>query len=146
MDEDSITAVVVDAALGIHRRVGPGLLETVYEALLARVLESRGLRVARQKAVAFEIDGIQFNDGVRVDLLVEGRIVVELKSVERLLPVHTKQVLTYLRVLNLPVGLLINFGGATLKEGLRRIVNDYSPPASPPTTPPRLSVYLRGSA
>jgi iron complex transport system substrate-binding protein len=137
---------VVDAALRLHRRVGPGLLETVYEALLARVLERQGLRVARQRTVAFEIDGIHFRDGVRVDLLVEDRIVVELKSVERLVPVHTKQVLTYLRVLNLPVGLLINFGGATLKEGLRRVVNDYSPPISTPTVPPRLSVHLRGSA
>lgn len=146
MDDDSITAVVVDAALRIHRRVGPGLLETVYEALLARVLNSQGLLVARQKAVAFEIDGMQFHDGVRIDLLVADRIVVELKSVERLMPVHTKQVLTYLRVLNLPVGLLINFGGATLKEGLRRVVNDYSPPFFNPAVPPRLSVRLRGSA
>ncbi len=146
MDDDSVTAVVVDAALRLHRRVGPGLLETVYEALLARVLESQGLQVARQKTVAFEIDGIHFRDGVRVDLLVEDRIVVELKSVEQIMPVHTKQVLTYLRVLNLPVGLLINFGGATLKDGLRRVVNDYSPPIFNPAVPPRLPVRLRGSA
>lgn len=146
MDDDAITAAVVDAALRLHRRVGPGLLETVYEALLARVLEGEGLRVARQKTVGFEIDGIQFRDGVRVDLLVEDRIVVELKSVELLLPVHTKQVLTYLRVLNLPVGLLVNFGSPTLKAGLRRVVNNYSPPVSNPTVPPRLVVRLRGSA
>jgi GxxExxY protein len=126
--------------------VGPGLLETVYEALLARLLEGRGLRVARQCACSFVLDGIPFFEGLRVDLLVEDRVVVELKSVERLMPVHTKQLLTYLRVLNLPVGLLINFGGATLKEGLRRVVNDYSPPPSSPGYPPRLAVRLRGSA
>jgi iron complex transport system substrate-binding protein len=146
MDDDSVTAVVVDAALGIHRRVGPGLLETVYEAMLARVLERWGLRVARQRVFSFELDGILFRDGVRIDLLVEDRIVVELKSVERLLPVHTKQLLTYLRVLKLPVGLLINFGCATLKEGLRRVVNDYSPAGLDLGEPPRLSVHLRGSA
>ena len=121
---DEITGDIVDTALKIHKAVGPGLLESVYEIVLTRSLERRGYYVERQKVVQFEYDGIIFKEGLRVDLLVEGRIVVELKSVEHLAPVHGKQLLTYLRLLQLPVGLLINFGAATLKEGLRRVVND----------------------
>ncbi len=129
-DLDGITGAVIDEALRLHRDLGPGLLESVYEAVLAKMLVLRGLSVERQKQVAFEYAGIQFDEGLRVDLLVEGRVVVELKSVERLAPVHGKQLLTYLRLLELPVGLLINFGGATLKEGLRRVVNQLPPGAS----------------
>ena len=121
---DEITGDIVDTALKIHKALGPGLLESVYEIVLTRSLERRGYYVERQKVVQFEYDGIIFKEGLRVDLLVEGRIVVELKSVEHLAPVHGKQLLTYLRLLQLPVGLLINFGAATLKEGLRRVVND----------------------
>ena len=128
---DDITGAIVDASLKIHRDLGPGLLESVYEAVLARALERRGLRVERQKAIRFEYDGMVFEEGLRLDLLVESRVVVELKSVEKLAPVHSKQVLTYLRLLKLPVGLLINFGAATLKEGLHRIVNHLEPSASP---------------
>ena len=128
---DDITGNVVDAALGIHRGLGPGLLESVYEAVLARELEWRGLQAERQKPVRFEYNGHAFDDGLRVDLLVEGRVIVELKSVEKLAPVHYNQMLSYLRLLNKPVGLLINFGAMTLKEGLHRIVNDLSPSASP---------------
>ncbi len=128
-DIDAITGEIVDAALKLHQRVGPGLLESVYEVLLAKELERRGLAVLRQKPVSFEIDGIRFDEGFRVDLLVNDLVVVELKSVEKLAPVHSKQVLTYLRLLHLPVGLLINFGAATLKEGMRRIVNRYEPSA-----------------
>lgn len=125
---NEISRVVVDAAYGIHRRLGPGLLESVYEALLAQALEKRGLSVKRQTAIPFEYEGLRFEDGLRVDLLVGGLVVVELKSVEKLAPVHAKQVLTYLRVLNLPIGLLINFGAATFKEGIRRVANSYAPP------------------
>jgi iron complex transport system substrate-binding protein len=134
---DEITGQVVDAAYKLHTGLGPGLLESVYELLLASELERRGLRVERQKPVSFEFDGLQFDDAFRVDLLIEGRVVVELKSVEILAPVHMKQVLTYLRLLNLPVGLLINFGAATMKEGLHRVVNNYRPSFS---APPRLRV------
>ena len=128
---DDITGAIVDAAMKIHMELGPGLLESVYEAVLARALERRGFHVERQKVIRFEYDGMVFEEGFRVDLLVEGRVVVELKSVEKLAPVHGKQVLTYLRLMNLPVGLLINFGAATLKEGLHRIVNNLKPSASP---------------
>ena len=120
---DDITGAVVDAAVKIHKELGPGLLESVYEAVLARALERRGLQVERQKVIRFEYDGMVFDEGFRTDLLVEGRVIVELKSVEKLAPVHSKQLLNYLRLMNLPVGLLINFGSATLKEGLHRIVN-----------------------
>ncbi len=133
-DIDEITGIIVDAAMKLHMQLGPGLLESVYEIVLARELERRGVRVERQKPVAFDYDGMHFDEGFRVDLLVEGIVVVELKSVEKLAPVHSKQVLTYLRLLNLPVGLLINFGGATLKEGLHRIVNNYTPSASSSAT------------
>ncbi len=128
---DDVTGMIVDAAFKLHMRLGPGLLESVYEVVLARALEMRGLKVERQKGVPFEFDGMRFEEGLRVDLLVEGVVVVELKSVENLAPVHSKQLLTYLRLLNLPVGLPINFGAATLKEGLHRIVNNYEPSASP---------------
>jgi iron complex transport system substrate-binding protein len=128
---DEITGDIVDAALKIHKELGPGLLESVYEAVLARSLEKRGFQVERQKVIRFEYDGIVFDEGFRVDLLVEAKVIVELKSIEKLGPVHGKQVLTYLRLSHLPVGLLINFGAATLKEGLKRIVNDLAPSASP---------------
>jgi GxxExxY protein len=126
-DIDDVTGIIVDAAYQIHTGLGPGLLESVYEAVLARGLEKRGLSVERQKVVSFEYDGMRFDEGLRVDLLVDGMVVVELKSVEKLAPVHAKQLLTYLRLLHLPVGLLINFGSATMKEGLQRIVNQYQP-------------------
>jgi GxxExxY protein len=128
---DDITGAIVDASVKIHLELGPGLLESVYEVVLARTLEKRGLRVERQKLVRFEFDGMVFEDGLRVDLLVDDRVVVELKSLEQLAPVHSKQLLTYLRLLHLPVGLLINFGAATLKEGLHRIVNHLPASASP---------------
>ena len=128
---DDITGAVVDAAIKVHMGLGPGLLESVYEAVLARALGRRGFFVERQKVIRFEYDGMTFEEGFRTDLLVEGRVIVELKSVEKLAPVHGKRLLTYLRLMNLPVGLLINFGGATLKEGLQRVVNNLPSSASP---------------
>jgi GxxExxY protein len=115
----------------VRMGLGPGLLESVYEIVLARALASRGFRVERQKPIDFEYDGIIFEDSFRVDLLIDERVIVEVKSVGKLAPVHGKQVLTYLRLMHLPVGLLINFGGATLKEGLLRIVNQLPSSASP---------------
>ena len=128
---DEITGSIVDAAIKLHQGLGPGLLESVYECLLAKELSRRGFRVERQKQISFDFDGLHFDEGFRADLLVEGRVVVELKSVETISPVHKKQLLTYLRLLHLPVGLLINFGSATLREGLHRIVNGLSPGESP---------------
>ncbi|MFZ4986721.1 MAG: GxxExxY protein [Blastocatellia bacterium] len=122
---EELSAIVVDCAYHLHVDLGPGLLESVYEAVLARLLTERGLRVERQKPVTFEYQGIRFDDGLRVDLLIDNRLIVELKSVETLAPVHGKQLLTYLRLLQLPLGLLINFGAATFREGCRRIVNNH---------------------
>ncbi len=127
MDEylERIASQVVDAALRTHIRVGPGLLESVYETLLADELKQRGLRLERQKRVAIALDGRVFERAFRVDLLVEGQLVVEVKSVDAVLPTHWKQVLTYLRLMDLRLGLLINFGEAKLKDGLKRVVNRY---------------------
>ena len=128
---DDITGSIVDASLRIHRDLGPGLLESVYEAVLARALDQRGFQVERQQAIRFEYEGIVVEEGFRADLLVDNRVIVEIKSVERLAPVHSKQLLTYLKLTKTPVGLLINFGAATLREGLHRIVNGLPPSASP---------------
>lgn len=126
LSTESITGVIVGAAIEVHRRLGPGLLESVYSLVLAHRLERAGLRIERNRSIPVEIDGLRIDNAFRVDLLVEDRVVVELKSVETLIPVHSTQVLTYLRLLDLPIGLLINFGAPTLKEGLRRIVNTHS--------------------
>ena len=131
MPIDEVTGHIIAGSLRIHRALGPGLLESVYEEVLARDLHRSGLGVERQKPIRFEFEGMVFEEGLRVDLLVEGLVVVELKSIEKLAPVHGKQVLTYLRLLRLPVGLLINFGAAALKEGLHRIVNGLGPTESP---------------
>jgi iron complex transport system substrate-binding protein len=131
MELDDITAAIVDSSMRIHKELGPGLLESVYEAVLARALKRRGMQVERQKIIRFEYDGMVFDEGFRLDLLVNQKVIVELKSVENLAAVHSKQLLTYLRLMNLPVGLLINFGAATLKSGLRRVVNNLDPTASP---------------
>jgi GxxExxY protein len=128
---DSVTGQIVDAAYRLHTALGPGLLESVYEVVLARDLERRGMKVERQTPLSFEYDGLRFSEALRVDLLVESTIVIEIKSVEKLAAVHPKQLLTYLRLLNLPVGLLINFGAAHLREGLQRIVNGLAPSDSP---------------
>jgi iron complex transport system substrate-binding protein len=127
-DVEAISADVVDAALRLHRDLGPGLLESVYEAILAAKLTGRGYLVSRQQPVDIEYDGLRFEAAFRVDLMVDRQVLVEIKSVERLNAAHAKQLLTYLRLTKQPLGLLINFGGATLREGLRRIVNDYRPP------------------
>lgn len=115
--------LVVDCGFRLHQRLGPGLLESVYETILADAIEQRGLLVQRQLPVPITYEGRTFDEGFRADLLVDGKLIVELKSVERLAPVHGKQVLTYLRLLDLPLGILMNFGGATFKEGVRRIIN-----------------------
>lgn len=138
-DIDELTGTVVDLALRLHRQLGPGLLESVYEALLAARLQALGYTVDRQQLIGVEFEGALIDSAFRADLFVNRRLLIEIKSVERLAPVHSKQLLTYLRLLKQPVGLLINFGGETLKEGLKRIVNDYHPSA-PPSSSPRLRV------
>jgi GxxExxY protein len=131
---DDITGEIVDTSLKVHQGLGPGLLASVYESVLAKALEKRGLRVERQNPISFVYDDIPFDEGFRFDLLVDDRVVVELKSVEKLAPVHSKQLLTCIRLMDLTVGLLLNFGASTLKEGLHRIVNDL-PSSAPPREP-----------
>ena len=126
-DIETTAADIIDVALKLHKELGPGLLESVYEAILAAKLIERGHSVVQQCPIDIEYDGLRFQAAFRADLIVNGTVLVEIKSVERLAAVHGKQVLTYLRLLKQPLGLLINFGGETLKEGLRRIVNDYKP-------------------
>ena len=138
-DIDAVSGDVLDVALRLHRDLGPGLLESVYEAVLAGRLVAMGYSVARQRAIDIEFEGLRFEAAFRIDLLVDDRLVVEIKSVERLLPVHAKQLLTYLRLTKQRVGLLINFGGDTLKEGVRRLVNNYRPSA--PSAPLREQIY-----
>ena len=130
-DIDEVTGAIVDAAVRIHRDLGPGLFESVYEAILARAIEEKGLLVERQKGMRLEYEGMMFAEAFRVDLLVERRVIVELKSVEKLAPVHTKQLLTYLRIADFRVGLLLNFGAYTMREGIKRVVNNLTPVVSP---------------
>jgi GxxExxY protein len=123
---NEITGEIVDAAYKLHSRLGPGLMESAYRLILTRDLERRGLHVEPESQITFAYEGLVIANGFRVDLLVEKRVVVELKSLEKLAPVHTRQLLTYLRLLDLPIGLLINFGAARLDDGLQRVVNKRS--------------------
>ncbi len=125
MNLEAIASTVVDTAYHLHEDLGPGLLESVYEAILARQLIARGLQVERQVPVTFTYQGLAFDEGFRLDLLVNKSLVVELKSVDSIVPLHFKQLLTYLRLLDQPLGLVLNFGAATFKEGVRRVVNDH---------------------
>ena len=127
---DQISGDVLDVSIRLHRELGPGLLESVYETILAAKLTAIGYRVERQRPVDIKFEEMRFPAAFRIDLLVDERVLVEVKSVERLSNAHAKQLLTYLRLTNQPLGLLINFGGATLKEGFKRLVNDYDPSAS----------------
>ena len=122
---ERIAREAVDCGFHLHRDLGPGLLESAYEALLAEALRQRGFRVERQVAIPLRYNGVVVDNAFRIDLLVERGLIIELKSVERLAAVHGKQVLTYLRLMRLPLGLLMNFGQATFKDGLKRVANDY---------------------
>jgi GxxExxY protein len=123
MDENEIAKIIVDAAFQIHKRLGPGLLESVYEVVLAHELKKRGLRVKRQVPVAIVYDDIKFDVGFRADLIIEDKVIVELKSVENVVPVHKKQLLTYLRLADKRLGLLINFGAELIRDGISRVVS-----------------------
>ena len=130
MDLEAIAADIIDVSFRLHRDLVPGLLESVYETVLAAKLDRMGYAVRRQMPISFTFEGLAFKAAFKVDLLVEGSLIVEIKSVERLNAVHAKQLLTYLRLTDQPLGLLINFGGATLKEGLRRVVDGHTSFAS----------------
>ena len=124
MTENEIGKIVVDAAIAVHRALGPGLLETVYEIVLAHVLSKRGLHIDRQVPVSIEYDGIKFDEGFRADMIVENKVILELKSVEKVTAAHKKQIQTYLRLTGHKLGYLLNFGEALMKHGITRAVNN----------------------
>ena len=128
MQINEITGKVIACAMKIHSRVGPGLYESVYETLLEYELKNVGLRVERQAPIPLVYDDLKFPDGFKADLIVEGQVIVEIKSLEKLAPVHFKQVQTYLSCANLQVALLINFGEEHLRDGIKRIVVKYAGP------------------
>ena len=123
MTENEVATQIVDAAYRIHTSLGPGRLESVYEVVLAYELENRGLGVVRQQAVPIVYEGTRIEMGFRADLIVEDKVIVEIKSVEAIAPVHKKQLLTHLRLADKRLGLLINFNVALIKEGIKRIAN-----------------------
>jgi GxxExxY protein len=124
-DLERMARIAVNCGYRIHKDLGPGLLENAYEALMDEALKQAGLAVRRQVPISMSYIGVLVENAFKIDLLVEDALVLELKSIERLAPVHGKQVLTYLRLMELPLGLLMNFNQATFKDGLRRIANDY---------------------
>ena len=145
MNENELSKIILDAAFKIHTRLGPGLLETVYEVILAHELRKAGLSVERQVPIPIRYDELVFEEGFRADLVVNGLVVVELKSIEGLARVHSKQVLTQLRLAEKKLGLLINFGELHLKNGVERIVNGL-PEDNRPSFGPKLVSYFASFA
>lgn len=121
---EKLVTLVLNSGLQLHRQVGPGLLESVYEDVLADRLANSGLKIDRQQPVNIVIDGKTYPQAFRFDILIEDRLLIEVKSIEKLGPIHISQTLTYIRLMNLPIGLLLNFGNETFKQGIRRVVND----------------------
>jgi GxxExxY protein len=126
MNENEIGAIIVDTAVNLHKKLGPGLLESVYEVILMKLLTKRGLSVQRQVSIPIEYEGESFDEVFRVDLFVEGKVIIELKSVEKIIGAHKKQLLTYLKLTNTKLGFILNFGTEFMKEGIIRIVNGLS--------------------
>ena len=123
MDENEIGAIIIDMAIFIHKKLGPGLLESVYESVLSKQISKKGLHVQRQVSIPIEFDGDYFEEGFRADLFVEGKVIIELKSIEKINDVHKKQLLTYLRMTNTKLGYILNFGAGLMKDGIVRIIN-----------------------
>lgn len=123
MRENEIGTIVVETAIAVHQELGPGLLETVYEVVLAGELQNKGLKVERQVSVPIVFKGVRFDEGFRADIIVDQKVIVELKSVERATAAHKKQVQTYLRLTGCKLGYLMNFGEALMKSGITRCVN-----------------------
>ena len=124
MEIEQLCTIVVDCAFKLHKDIGPGLLESAYEAMLAAKLSALGLKVDRQVPIDLVYDGITMPNAFRIDLLVDDRVVIEIKSTETTVPVHAKQVITYLRLMGLTHGFVMNFGTPTFKDGVRRLLND----------------------
>ena len=131
VNTNEITGAIVDAAMKVHTALGPGMLESVYEKCLKHELTKRGLKVESQRWLAVIYDGVEIEGSYKIDLLVEGQVIVELKVVEQVLEVHKAQLLSYLKLADKQVGLLINFNVVHLRDGIRRMVNNFEPIASP---------------
>ena len=125
MNENEIATAIIGASLDIHRQVGPGLFENVYESILYIQLKERGLKVKRQEPIPIRWQNLEIDEAYRADLIVEGKVIVEIKSIDRLTKVHEKQMFTYLRLSGLKLGLLLNFGQQLMKEGIRRIIDGH---------------------
>ncbi len=123
MNENEIGTIIIETAINIHKGLGPGLLESVYETVLSKKLTDKGLNVKRQIAIPIKFEGIQFDEGFRADIIANDKVIIEIKSVEKLSTVHKKQLLTYLKLSNLKLGYLINFNEELLKNGISRIIN-----------------------
>ena len=123
MNESKIGSIVVDTAINLHKNLGPGLLESVYEVILMKLLSRRGLSVQRQVAISVEYEGEHFDEGFRADLFINGKVIIELKSVEKITAAHKKQLLTYLKLSNTKLGFILNFGTDLMKNGIVRTVN-----------------------
>ena len=123
MNENEIGTLIINTAVDLHKKLGPGLLESVYEVILMKLLVKKGLKVQRQVSIPIEYEGEHFDEGFRADLFVEGKVIIELKSVEKVTPAHKKQLLTYLKLTNTHLGYILNFGMGLMKDGIERIVN-----------------------
>jgi GxxExxY protein len=127
MNADELSGIVIGCAIRIHSGLGPGLYESVYETLLVSDLTRRRLNVERQKSMPFEFDGIVFEKGFHADLVVEGKLLVEIKSIAQIGPAQVKQTLTYMRLLDIRLGLILNFGAASMRDGIKRVINSNGP-------------------
>ena len=123
IDENLIGDILIETAVYIHRKLGPGLFESVYEVILMKLLAKKGLYVQRQVTIPIEFEEEYFDAGFRVDLFVEGKVIIELKSTEKIIPIHKKQLLTYLKLSNTKVGYILNFGSNLMKDGIVRLIN-----------------------
>jgi len=123
MNENEIGSLLIDTAVNLHKKLGPGLLENVYEIILMKLLSKKGLSVQRQVPIPLEFEGEHFDESFRVDLFIEGKVIIELKSVEKITVNHKKQLLTYLKLTNTKLGYIINFGATLMKDGIVRVVN-----------------------
>ena len=122
--ENEIGDIIIDTAYNLHKNLGSGLLESVYEIILMKLLTKKGLFVQRQVSIPIEFDGEHFDEGFRVDLFIEGKVIIELKSIEKITDAHKKQLLTYLKLTNTKLGYILNFGAGLMKEGINRIVSN----------------------
>ena len=123
MNENEIGSIIIETAVDLHKELGPGLLESVYEVVLMKLLAEKGLNIQRQVSVPIEFKGEYFDEGFRIDLFVNGKVILELKSVEKINAAHKKQLLTYLKLTNTKLGYILNFGAEVMKDGINRVIN-----------------------